>query len=183
MSRGTKDIRHMLHSRRSSSQTNLGGRVSAVWDGTEQECSSRGGIRPSRPQSVLSYHRDCGDGDEENRENPAPFGVAHHSHTERKLMQLSQDDQEMIRILRRKIEEQQEELSKRHDNVGSIQRNFETLNRLFQAEKTKSSSLEQELENAVRRIEQLLVNADSLNELQAKYDMLHAEHCNLLQNR
>jgi uncharacterized protein (DUF3084 family) len=46
--------------------------------------------------------------------------------------QLAQDDQDLILMLKHKIEEQRRELENRGDSVGSIQRNFQNLSQLYQ---------------------------------------------------
>ncbi len=62
-----------------------------------------------------------------------------------KLMQLNQDDQELIQILKAKIDQQNKELESRQYDVASIHRNFQQLSEQYINEKRKVSKLDEQI--------------------------------------
>lgn len=187
MSRGTRDIRNILdNSRGANAKTDHGSADGSVPVRCRPLSSTRNRIRPSRPHSVpqsttiFSTTSTVSDLERQRGSKPENYtlfqnlGTEFHTARERKLMQLSQDDQEMIRQLKHKIAQQQAELNSRHSNIGCIQRNFETLNGLFVAEKARRQDLEEQLA-------QLKCELDARITLQAQYNKLHEEHCDMLQ--
>lgn len=50
----------------------------------------------------------------------------------KKVLQLAEDDQELIEMLKKRVEQQTQELEQREDNIASIQRNFENLSNIYQ---------------------------------------------------
>eukprot|EP00818_Percolomonas_sp_WS_P000064 CAMPEP_0117450278 /NCGR_PEP_ID=MMETSP0759-20121206/8383_1 /TAXON_ID=63605 /ORGANISM="Percolomonas cosmopolitus, Strain WS" /LENGTH=774 /DNA_ID=CAMNT_0005242789 /DNA_START=291 /DNA_END=2611 /DNA_ORIENTATION=+ len=99
----------------------------------------------------------------------------------KKLLQLAQDDHDLIEALKRKNAELQSQLNGRMDSVGSIQRNFENLSKMYQSEKERADRMEEKSRETVEKVKLMHEQLQQMQQLKDHVLHFQKSHQELLE--
>jgi hypothetical protein len=170
MSRGTKDIKKLVHSYRDNTSnlntinvedmTNKALKEQAnVFNAASQQQQSRSDTSLSDSLSLANFKRN------------------------QRWKQLAEDDQDLIQTLKAKLDDQKKELEHRYESIQSIQRNFENLSQLYQVEVNKSVELKEKLDEAIRKLTDIQQNDRQAEISENQIQLLHLQYSELLDKR